>query len=202
MMFRKKQSLNLRLWHWANALVITGLILTAFMRKTFLNVRTNKGLILEKSHEIGLVISDEQATKIARLIRNQLWQWHPIIGFVAIGLLVYRLFIFVKEKNHKKENPVSPHLRYVKKLYLLFYIVITIMGVTGVLLYWDEVFSLGESLTHNIEEIHNALMWFFIAFIAIHLAGVIKADRGSDAGLISDMFNGGSDSEKKSVGEK
>jgi Ni,Fe-hydrogenase I cytochrome b subunit len=46
-------------------------------------------------------------------------------------------------------------------------------------------------MSHNIQEVHEALLWFFVIFTVTHIVGVIKAELTTDKGLISDMFNGG-----------
>jgi cytochrome b561 len=192
-MFRKKQSIGMRIWHWMNAAIIFLLLLTVFLRNTFLNVRANKILILEKAHSFGLVLTDSQSADLAKVIRNQVWQWHPIIGFVAIGLLFFRFFIFLKNKSSENISIESKPMMYkiIKKTHTLFYFVLGIMGVTGSLLYWEEALSLTKGMSHNIQEVHEALLWFFVIFTITHIVGVIKAELTSDKGLISDMFNGG-----------
>lgn len=195
-MFRKKQSLSLRLWHWANSLVVTLLLITVALRNTLLDVKSNKGLIISKAQELGVALNDLQATGIAREIRNQLWQWHPIIGFVAIALLVFRVVVFFLDKNeNKKENLKNKpaYYRWVKRSYLLFYVVLAIMGITGALMYWEDFFHISEKIVDQIQEFHETLMWFIIVFIAAHIAGVVRAEHGADKGIISDMINGGKD---------
>ncbi len=191
-MFRKKQSAGIRVWHWLNALVIFLLFGTVYLRNTFFSVKKNQVLLMEKANTLGVMLSENQARDLAREVRNQMWQWHPIIGFVAIGLLVFRIVLCFVDKNEVKQT-ASTYYKLVKKSYLLFYILLGVMGVTGVLMYWDETFHLSEGFNHQIKEIHENLLWFFVAFVVIHILGVIRAEMGEDKGLISDMVNGGED---------
>ena len=190
-MFKKEQSLGMRLWHWGNAAVIFMLLMTVILRKTFFG-RENKNIIMMKAQELGVGLSDLQASSIARAIRNQMWQWHPIIGFVAIGLLVFRALIYFKNRKVKVDIKAKPlQYKIVKKAHALFYFFLTVMGITGSAMYWDETFGLSKDQTHTIQNIHEALQWFFVAFIICHIVGVIKAEFSEDKGIISDMINGG-----------
>lgn len=190
-MFKKEQSAGIRIWHWLNSLCIFLLLVTVFLRKTFLG-KGNINIILLKAQELGAVLSESQAKEIAKAIRNQMWQWHPIIGFFAIGFLVFRFFIYLQNKSNDKSNEEKPLIyKIVKKTHALFYLVLGIMGLTGSVLYWDESIGLSKSLSHNIQEVHEALQWFFVLFIISHVLGVIKAEFTEDKGLISDMINGG-----------
>lgn len=199
-MFRKKQPLSLRVWHWLTSGVVLLLLITVVLRNTFLNVGSNKVLIISKAQSLGVTLSDLQAADIAKVIRNQFWQWHPIIGFVAIGLLAFRILIFFmnKKENSKENNKEnlknkSAHYLWVKRFHLLFYVVLAIMGITGVLMYWDEFFHISEKVVDQIQEFHETLMWFIIVFIVAHIVGVVRAEYGDDKGIVSDMINGGKD---------
>ncbi|MGZ3787350.1 MAG: cytochrome b/b6 domain-containing protein [Bacteriovorax sp.] len=194
-MFRKKQSLGLRVWHWANSLIIILLLFTVLLRKTFFSVKANQALLLSKAQSLGLVLTEDQSVNFAKVIRNQMWQWHPILGFVVVGLLAFRTIIFFmdKKKFTEKMATKSFYFRLVKKSYVLFYLLLFVMGATGIFLYWDEFFRLSEPVEHTMKEVHETLMWFFVPFIAAHIVGVIRAEQGEDRGLVSDMINGGKD---------
>jgi Ni/Fe-hydrogenase 1 B-type cytochrome subunit len=192
-MFKKKQSLGLRVWHWSNALLISLLFLTVFLRKTFLSVKANTNAIMMKAQEVGGTLTESQANDIARMLRKAMWQWHPIIGLAVVALLLYRAYLYFTDKKNAKISMEGKPLLYkvVKRNYILFYTLLTVMGITGMLLYWDDSLAIDKS-THNfIKEVHEFLMWYFPAFVIAHIAGVVYADRGEDRGLISDMINGG-----------
>lgn len=71
--FRKYQPLSLRIWHWANSIIILGLLGTVLIRKTFLSWRTNSAVIQEKMSEIGVSITPEFAKEVAVTIRDPLY---------------------------------------------------------------------------------------------------------------------------------
>ena len=190
-MFKKEQSISIRLWHWANAATIFLLFATVILRKTFLG-KENVNIIIIKGQELGITLSKTEANDIARAIRNQMWQWHPVIGFVAIGLLAFRFFTYFQNRSKSVDLSVKAlHYKVVKKIHVLFYFFLTIMGITGSAMYWDEGLHLNIETVNNIQYIHEALQWFFVGFIVFHIAGVIKAEFGEDKGIISDMINGG-----------
>jgi Ni/Fe-hydrogenase 1 B-type cytochrome subunit len=193
-MFRKKQSLSLRIWHWLNALVVTFLLLSVLLRDTIFDVNKNKFLILEHAKSTGQNLTSEQASGFAKVILNHFWEWHPIIGFVAIALLGFRTIIFfINRKNAVKligeKKPL--HYKIVQWSYKLFYLLLALMGLTGVLMYRDDFFHLSNDRVHTIQDVHETIMWFIIAFIVAHITGVVKAEYGEDKGIVSDMINGG-----------
>lgn len=197
-MFRKKQSLGFRIWHWANALLLMLSLFTVLARKTFLSIKGNTVLIMEKAQATGAVLTESQAKDIARMLRNPVWQWHTIIGFGIIGLLVFRLYLHLKDRKKAKvslENK-SLHYKLVKKNYVLFYLLLTVAGITGLLLYWDDYYTVSKNVHEFIKETHEIIMWYFVIFIVGHILGVIYTDRGEDKGFISDMINGGDDNLK------
>jgi cytochrome b561 len=190
-MFKKEQSVSIRIWHWLNSICLFLLLATVVLRKTFLG-RGNINIILNKAQEVGAVLTEPQSKEIARAIRNQMWQWHPIIGFVAIGLLVFRFLIFLQNKSIENKNEIKPLIfKIIKKTHHVFYIALAVMGLTGSALYWEEALGLSKNISNNIQEVHEALQWFFVLFILSHIIGVIKAEFTEDKGLISDMINGG-----------
>jgi cytochrome b561 len=190
-MFKKEQSVGVRIWHWLNSFCLFLLLTTVILRKTFLG-RGNINIILNKAQEVGAVVTEPQSKEIARAIRNQMWQWHPIIGFVAIGLLIFRLFIYFQNKSVENKNDVKPLIfKIIKKTHHAFYLALAVMGLTGSALYWEETLGLSKNINNNIQEVHEALQWFFVLFILSHIIGVIKAEFTEDKGLISDMINGG-----------
>lgn len=206
--FRKYQPLSLRLWHWSSAVVIFGLLGTVLIRKTFLNWRTNSVLIEEKLKEAGTLITSDLAKEVAIAIRNPLWDWHIYLGFTLGVLFIIRISIvfFVEKKcpgvdalknlfNIKdlpdKQKFHAFHFSVVKLSYAVFYFATFIMLISGLLLYFKKDIDLSKSITGNIKEIHELMMWFFIVFILGHLLGVIMTENKSEPGLASDMINGG-----------
>jgi thiosulfate reductase cytochrome b subunit len=199
--FRGQKSLVLRIWHWVDAGVILGLLGTALLRKTFLSWRTNSELIQNKLAEAGTPIGDELAKEIAVAIRTPMWEFHYLLGYALSALLVGRIIIsflpgqpsmFLHLKDFLTAATRPPlHFMGVKALYSLFYVVVTFMVVSGLLMMFKTELGLAKSLTGQLKEIHELAMWFFAGFAAIHTVGVVVAENRDDAGLVSDMISGG-----------
>lgn len=198
--FRKYQPLNLRIWHWLNALVILGLLGTVLLRKTFLSWRSNAKLIEERIATAGGTVSPEVAGKIAKEMRDNMWDWHVYLGFSLGALLIYRVFVYFKNRKlilapsvTSKAAPATRawHYNLVKTSYAAFYLAALFMVITGLTLNFEESLHLGEGLKDLVKEAHELMQWFFIVFVAGHIAGVVIAENQKDRGLVSDMINGG-----------
>lgn len=198
----------MRWWHWLNALAILGLLGTVLLRKTFLSWHDNAAFIETKIQESGGSITPEAAKTIAQGLRDVMWEWHYYIGFALGGLLAMRILvgIFAVKKcpatlavqsalgvpNVVPEKRIGAiHYTIVKTGYALFYLITVYMVLSGFALYWKESLGLPENFAHLLKEAHEVLMWFFVAFIVGHIAGVFIAENRGDRGLTSDMISGG-----------
>lgn len=76
-----KYTIQFRIWHRLNAIVVLGLLATFFLRKTFLSWRTNSEIIMSKLSEMGIDITTQQAAGIAKAIGAGMWEWHIIFGY-------------------------------------------------------------------------------------------------------------------------
>ncbi|MFV8258613.1 cytochrome b/b6 domain-containing protein [Bdellovibrio bacteriovorus] len=207
--FKKYQPLSLRVWHWLNALAILGLLGTAFLRKTFLSWRTNSALIESKLQEAGTTITPELAKDIAVSIRTPMWDWHYVLGFTLGGLMLVRVLvgIFAVKKcpaTHAAESawnlrkvPAGQktnaiHYTLVKSGYALFYLVTVFMVVSGLTLYFKTELGISKEALNPVKEVHELMMWFFVAFVVGHILGLVIAENRHDQGLVSDMIHGGS----------
>ncbi|QLY26738.1 cytochrome b/b6 domain-containing protein [Bdellovibrio sp. KM01] len=206
--FRKYQPASLRWWHWLNALAILALLGTVLLRKTFLSWRTNAAFIKAKVEEGAGSVTPEVAESIAKGLRDVMWQWHYWIGFALGALLLARILIglFVVKKCPAtqavqsavglKEVPKTKrigavHYTLVKTGYALFYLITLYMVLSGILLYFKKDLGLVKDLAEFLKEVHEWLMWFFVAFVVGHIAGIFIAENRGDKGLTSDMINGG-----------
>ncbi len=79
----------------------------------------------------------------------------------------------------------------VKYLYVAFYLMLIVMVATGlVLIYADDV-ALLHKFEHEVKEVHNFTMYLVMAFIVLHVVGVVWAENTKNRGIVSDMINGG-----------
>ncbi len=204
--FKRPRAAALRLWHWLNALAITGLLATVLLRKTFLSWRTNSALIQEKLRLAGTTITPDLAKDLAVGIRAPMWNWHYVLGFSLAGLLVLRLLSALAfERNAAfrartlREALSAPavdrrpalHFALVRLSHLAFFLAAGFMVATGALMYFKAGLGLGKGTVEQIKELHEPLVWFFAAFAAAHVGGVVAAELRGDPGLVSEMIHGG-----------
>lgn len=199
--FSDKRSANLRVWHWLSAITVFGLMLTYLLRKTVLNYKDNAAIIQSKLSEIGLMVADDKAKEIAKIFRDNMWQWHYYLGFLFAALLAYRIYGFMTKTDklptckakELKGNGDKGAKEFVmaKYAHALFYVASIYMVVSGLVMYFREKLGLSKDMLEPIKELHELAFWFFLFFIVAHIAGVIKAELSSDKGIVSEMFNGG-----------
>ncbi|MCB1173913.1 MAG: cytochrome b/b6 domain-containing protein [Leptospiraceae bacterium] len=187
----KNYSYLFRIWHWANSLVVLGLMGTVFLRKGFLSYKTNAGVIQSRLAENGTTIDIDLAKAIAKSIREPMWDWHYILGFSLIAMIVVRLVLHFSERplfvaSEWKQN--QPHKKLAQLFYSLYYLVILFMGLSGLSLYFGQDLGLSKDLQHIIKEIHETGMIFFIVFVPLHLIGLVVAENRDEKGVVSNMI--------------
>ena len=60
------------------------------------------------------------------------------------------------------------------------------MSLSGLVLYW-KLAGEGKEI---VESVHMYLGWSVFAFMAIHIAGVVLAEKSDQGGLVSRMISG------------
>jgi Ni/Fe-hydrogenase 1 B-type cytochrome subunit len=203
----KKYSSTLRLWHWLNAIVITGSLLTVLLNSTLLDTRPNASFIQSELKNAGAVVTNRQARSAAHAISDKIWAIHIYCGYTLAGLLLFRLilelFQLADQKlirkiksaytNYviiRKNRELSKHEFWVKTIYAMFYLMLFTMVLTGFCLVFEDDVPLLHSI-HAFREIHSFTMYLILGFIIIHLEGVFLAERKDSRGIVSDMINGG-----------
>lgn len=206
--FKAPRPALLRIWHWLNALAMTGILGTVLLRKTFLSWRTNAQVIENEVRELGGAISADQAADIAKTIRAPMWEWHYIFGFALIGLLAFRVVIALLDRTQMPllnvwkafqrfrqlpgvHKAAGAHHLMVQLGYVLFYLMLLLMGISGSVMYFAEPLGVAKETVATIKGNHEFLMWFFVVFVPAHILGVVVAELRGDRGLISDMIHGG-----------
>lgn len=203
----KKYSSSIRLWHWANAIIITGSLLTVMVNSTVLKPWVTAGLIADKLKEKGINVTDDQTRSAAFVLSDRVWAIHTYFGYALTGLFIFRLaielfgladqtlinkisaakrsFLSTKEKRVASRNEML-----VKTSYAVFYVLLMVMVVTGLALAFKDTIPALRSM-HFIKEIHGLSMYLILGFIVIHLAGVFIGERKGHNGIVSEMINGG-----------
>lgn len=207
----KRYSSSLRLWHWLNALVITGSLLTVLINSTILKSGNASPLIISALANKQVNVNNNQARAVAHNLADKVWAWHTYFGFVLAVLFLFRLgleFFHLAEKRlsrsiarayrqflvTKHERELAGHEFWVKTIYAAFYLVLLISVITGFDLALEDDFPALRKF-HFLKEVHQLNMYLILAFILVHLAGVFLAERTpKDKGIVSDMINGGKQS--------
>ncbi len=204
----KKNSAALRSWHWANLIIITGLLTTVLINSTILDDHSNQSFLKTELQKSGTVLNENQARSLAHAQSDEVWGIHIYFGYFLAALFVFRLvmeFFQPKEQQFfrrlkevyrqyfvlKQNTYLAKHDLAVKITYAGFYLLLTIMVVTGLSLAFEDALSFLKPIRHSIKQVHGFCMYLVLAFIAVHLAGVFLAERDKSPGIVSDMINGG-----------
>ena len=190
----------LRLWHWLTVLVITGLVATAFLPGTFLSVGMTGRQVREVLANQQIQISEEQSFAIGRALADNAWQVHQYLGYGLVALFIFRLVLEATGKSGRRlfsplrrsvPGAIPPPGPVVRRIYRLFYLVLTIAVVTGICLslvpWYPELKDY-----RSIRILHEMTMYFVLVFTWVHVIGVILAEwRENTKGIVSAMINGG-----------
>jgi len=204
----KQYSSSLRLWHWVNALVISGSLLTVLLNSTLLKGRNSSGLIKSTLQQAGNQATDDQARSVAHALSDKVWDIHIYFGYALAALLLFRIIleffqladqklmrkikaVYSDFKQTQKNREQAVHELTVKIIYLAFYVVLIIMVLTGLFLAFEDFFAPYKAIRGTVKSIHNFGMYMVLAFITVHIAGVFLAERKDGKGIVSDMINGG-----------
>ena len=174
---------SFRLWHWLNAIALFGLFITVVLRESVMHKANIGAIVQTKMAELGTVITEEQAVMIGKAVRSPMWDWHIYLGIAVALLLVWRLGMVLKNGFGFDDNPA---MQKVHRLYQAVYGVMAVMSISGLVLYY----KLAGEMKENVETVHMVLGWSIFAFIALHIIGVILAEKKDQSGIVSRMING------------
>ncbi len=204
----KKYSAALRFWHWANAIIICGSLLTILINSTVLDGNSNVALIKTALHKTSTNITSDQAKSIVHLLRDKVWTIHVYFGFSLASLLLFRFILeffqkadqkftrilksaYAHFKTTKNSREPARHELAVRTIYALFYMLLILIVTTGLILAFDDELTALKPYRHKIQNIHGLCMYLVLVFIAVHVVGVFLAERKDGKGIVSDMINGG-----------
>lgn len=197
----------LRAWHALNGLAILGLLGTVLLRKTVFNYRINGPLIETKVAAVGGAVSTEGAVAVAKLLRDQMWEWHHVLGLTLAVLFVVRVVVALVDREQipfralarsvssfgglpSGDRPAAVHAILVKLLHDAFYVLLALMVTTGLVLLFKDDLGLGKDAVAPVKEAHELMMWGVAAFVPLHVIGVVVAELRGERGLVSQMIHG------------
>ena len=187
-MREKRFNLASRLIHWAIAFVFLYILLTVLLRMGWMNRGTVAALAGESLAKDGAAVTKDQVTNVGRAVRRPMWDTHIIAGYVLIGLYVIRMIINMVQGlgfDNPLKQGLSGYRKFKSWVYVIFYIFLFGSLLTGILI------EFGPHSIHEVsEDIHKLSLYYMIAFIVLHLVGVIIADGGKERGIISKIISG------------
>jgi cytochrome b561 len=195
-MFRKPRSLGIRLWHWSDTLTVFALLGTVLLRNTVWSPRDNGNLLFNVFAKEGVPVTQDQAREAGHALVEGLWVWHVNLGYALAALTLARGIVFVMDARKKKTTPAaspawSLHQKLVKASHAAFYVALVVMVTTGLVLELEHTLPIGWTVVQAMKGVHVRVMWAVIAFIVVHVVGVIRSEHREDPGLVSEMIHGG-----------
>lgn len=177
-----------RLLHWLIALVMLFVLLTVFLRMGWMEKNHMAELIVISLSKFDILVTHEIAIKVAKSIRNVMFEWHIYASYLLCGLLILRL-VNIKTAGISYKGPFNKMATFREKfqawVYISFYSILGLILVTGLLLKFGP-----QSIEDMAKEIHVLALWYFIPFIAIHLMGIVLAEQNEEKGIVSKMIGG------------
>lgn len=186
-----KYTLQFRIWHWLNAVVVLGLVATVLIRWTFLSKSTNADILMNKLQNFGITISPEQSITLAKSLRVELWECHILLGYMFLGLVLFRVYLYFRDSSKRVAyKELDSHHKAVRISYYLLYSTFFVMVTTGFFIYLYKDLGISKDFAHNIKEVHEYIYYYIAIFIPLHIGGVFFADATNENGLVSSMING------------
>lgn len=174
--------------HWSLAIAMLFILLTVLLRLGWMEKNHIANILIIKLTQIDILISKEQATSIAKAIRNVMFQWHLYFGY-AVGIILVMRLIYMAKYGLHYVSAFSAQSTLKQKIqawvYWLFYIGIAMSVITGLCIKFGP-----EKYEHLFETIHKLALWYFVPFLALHLIGIIIAECKTDKGIVSKMIGG------------
>jgi Ni/Fe-hydrogenase 1 B-type cytochrome subunit len=205
--FLQKHSAALRIWHWLLFAFIAASIVCVIFGKFVLNGWQNRIMVQNVLKEKGAIVTEDQARAVAHEYNDKAWDIHKIVGFGICILLLGRIVIELTQPGDErlksrmgkavgiyKMNDLHKadyrHYLVVKWSYLAFFILLLVMGLTGLSLAFDDDVASLHNIHRTVKEIHEFCQWLMYGFIFFHLAGVFRAELTKHKGLVSGMIHG------------
>ncbi|WP_151088052.1 cytochrome b/b6 domain-containing protein [Hymenobacter baengnokdamensis] len=201
-------SAPMRLWHWVNAALVSGQLLTILFQKVIVNAKGAVPEFQQAFSKGGGSLTEQQGRAMAHVISERIWHWHIWIGLTLAAFWLFwtvmqaldpagRRFgarLMAAARRFKLAAPAehadARHALFAKLTYAAFYLFITTMVVTGLALTWADDVPWLHRLEHTVSEIHNVTMYLIIGYIVLHIAGVVWSEITEDQGLVSRMISG------------
>ena len=178
-----------RILHWLIAFSFILLLITIFLRKTWMEKNHVAEIIQAFLADKGYpALPEDDAILLAKKIRKPMWDWHIYLGYVLTGLYCIRLAVpFFGEM--KFSSPFKAGLDMKTKfqfwVYLVFYACTAVSLITGLIIEFGP-----KEYKKPMEEIHELSLYYLLGFMILHFSGIVIAELTSDKGLVSRIISG------------
>lgn len=185
----RNYSKTYRILHWLIAFAFLLLLITIFLRKTWMEKNHVAEIIQTFLKDNGYAaLPQDEAISLAKKIRKPMWEWHIYLGYFLTGLYCIRLAVPFFGKM-KFSSPFKAGLNTKTKfqfwVYLVFYTCTAVSLITGLIIeFGPKVYK------KPMEEIHELSLYYLLSFMILHFAGILIAEFTSDKGLISRIISG------------
>lgn len=183
-----------RIIHWAIAFCMLFLLLTIFLRLTWMNKNNMAEIMQDYFADKDVSMSRDELIALAKKIRKPMWNWHIYTGYVLTGLFCIRLILpfFGQMKFSDPFNKqLSRHEKFRSWVYLVFYVCVFASLFTGLMIRFGP-----DTLHELMEEIHVLSIYYLIAFLVVHFTGILWAEFTDEKGIISRIVSGKKREEK------
>lgn len=174
--------------HWAISLCMILLLVTIFLRLTWMNKDHVADIIQSYLSSNGKELSRDEAIVLAKQIRKPMWQWHIYLGYVLTGLYCIRTalpFFGTMKFSSPFSKGLALKVKFQYWVYLVFYGCVAISLATGLMIEFGP-----KEYKEPMEEIHVLSIYYLLAFIFLHMGGVLLAEFTNQKGIISRIVSG------------
>ncbi|HLZ15701.1 MAG TPA: cytochrome b/b6 domain-containing protein [Cyclobacteriaceae bacterium] len=204
--FNENHSFALRIWHWATSLTIIFTIVLVLMGTFMFRMRDNIGMVQEQLEHKGAAVTKDQARSVAHEYSDKIWMLHKYVGYGLAFLLFCRVVLESMQPGEEKfktkiKNALGFQAKtdgekserrlylYVKRGYLLFYLIFIVMALSGLVLAFEDVKAL-DPIHGLMGDVHEFTQYLIYTYILVHLIGVVREEIGKHPGIISSMVHG------------
>ena len=178
-----------RILHWLIAFSFIFLLITIFLRKTWMEKNHVAEIIQAFLADKGYpALPEDDAILLAKKIRKPMWDWHIYLGYVLTGLYCIRLAVpFFGEMKFSSpfKAGLDMKIKFQFWVYLVFYACTAVSLITGLIIEFGP-----KEYKKPMEEIHELSLYYLLGFMILHFGGVLIAELTSDKGLVSRIISG------------
>ena len=177
-----------RIMHWLIAICMLLLLLTIFLRLTWLEKNNVSQIIQDYLKSINVSLTEDQSILLAKKIRKPMWDWHIYFGYALVAL--YCIRVTLPFFGHMKfqfpwTKGLNTNDKFKQWVHLIFYIAVFISLATGL------VIELGpKAYKKPMEEIHELSLYYLSIYIVLHFSGILIAEFRDKKGIISEIISG------------